>query len=301
MCDSIEGRTSAALSLSVLTVSAQGVFVLYVLRLQYYQLLALKAVRVRDLRYTFEGLLPAPADPLTDEEAAAIQSPMVEQASSSSTAVEAAAPALVSAPSTSSAKPSKWYLYLVGSRCHMASCDLLNLGVAHTHRMWGSCPNGQLQLEPTPLTMLENVTIVSVCCGSDHTLMLSDTGRVYGFGEHLYGAIGSRSSDSSTVRTIAMPGDVRVKQIAAGATFSACLTETGNVVLFGTRAPILPASGIHFSTAPTLRDTEVHRWSGQGGCFDEEVGTVHCAGAPQRAHSWNRMWCYAYATIAGRW
>eukprot|EP01122_Echinamoeba_exundans_P006691 TRINITY_DN1934_c0_g1_i4.p1 TRINITY_DN1934_c0_g1~~TRINITY_DN1934_c0_g1_i4.p1 ORF type:complete len:633 (-),score=68.00 TRINITY_DN1934_c0_g1_i4:1562-3460(-) len=31
-----------------------------------------------------------------------------------------------------------------------------------------------------------------------------------------------------------MPGDVRVKQIAAGATFSACLTETGNLVLFGT-------------------------------------------------------------------
>mmetsp|Transcript_6193 Transcript_6193/g.9750 ORF Transcript_6193/g.9750 Transcript_6193/m.9750 type:complete len:511 (+) Transcript_6193:308-1840(+) len=80
--------------------------------------------------------------------------------------------------------------------------------------------------------------VISVACGAKHTCLLTDAGNIVTFGENSAGQLGDGTLTSRSVPSIVpsrtFDGEtVRYTQVVAGARFTAALTTTGRVIVFG--------------------------------------------------------------------
>ena len=95
------------------------------------------------------------------------------------------------------------------------------------------------ETDPSELPVLENDKIVQISEGTDHILMLGESGRVYSYGTNTYGQLGDgtltpRQGGISTAVKIGQ-GNVleNVKEISAGDKYSIAVTTDGKVYVFG--------------------------------------------------------------------
>lgn len=109
---------------------------------------------------------------------------------------------------------------------------------------WGqlgvSMGSGTTNANPTPVLVVlpgQDGTIRQIAVGQEHTLVLTSTGQLFGFGDNSYGELAGafpEGSPNPTPTLLALPGGVTsVVQIAAGDFFSLVLTSTGQIYSFG--------------------------------------------------------------------
>lgn len=105
--------------------------------------------------------------------------------------------------------------------------------------VFGSNVNGQLGLSqevdsthiPTALKFFENKKVVKIACGKLHTLVLCEGNELYSWGVNDDHALG-RSGDEETPKRVKFNGNII--DMCAGASFSAVLTDRGQVFACGT-------------------------------------------------------------------
>lgn len=97
----------------------------------------------------------------------------------------------------------------------------------------GQCGHVQLvpYKTPTQIEQLNDLNIVQVSCGDNHSLFLTDTGEVYGCGDNKRGQLGIETQH----QTITEPQKIfeSIKKIGCGQNFSVLLDTNGNLLTFG--------------------------------------------------------------------
>lgn len=98
------------------------------------------------------------------------------------------------------------------------------LGLGHTH----DC------LSPQPVLELQGERVLSVACGSEHSLAATERGTVYAWGWGRYGNLGDgESSDRYLPTRVHGLDGVRVVEAECGWRHSAVVTDAGHVYTFG--------------------------------------------------------------------
>eukprot|EP01083_Nonionella_stella_P277700 944147_1 len=78
------------------------------------------------------------------------------------------------------------------------------------------------------------LTASAIACGSSHSLILTETGRLYSFGVGARGVLGhGDEEDISTPKEVSSLKESHVIEIAAGHSHSVVLTDSGSVYTFG--------------------------------------------------------------------
>lgn len=105
---------------------------------------------------------------------------------------------------------------------------------------WGSNMYDQLGLEgfgsspqPIELVLLAGKTIVEIACGSYHSIVIDNTGKLYAFGNNMYGQLGIESSDNSIPIEVASLSTKNIINIACGSYHTLALDSTGQVYAWG--------------------------------------------------------------------
>ncbi len=90
-----------------------------------------------------------------------------------------------------------------------------------------------------PLDVLLDEKVIQVACGQQHTLFLTESGTVYATGHGAYGILGTgETSDElipvelTSLKETLLEGE-RVIKVACGGTFSALVTDAGNLYVWG--------------------------------------------------------------------
>jgi len=127
----------------------------------------------------------------------------------------------------------------------------LSCGAAHTAILtkegqlytWGSNQHGQCGREgahqaatPGPVHVLATHKLVGVACGGGHTLALTDTGRLYGFGLNATGQLGNgnhNTHSNPTPQLVRLSGGIVISDMACGEEFSAAITHDGRLLTWG--------------------------------------------------------------------
>ncbi|XP_001639937.2 protein RCC2 homolog isoform X2 [Nematostella vectensis] len=89
---------------------------------------------------------------------------------------------------------------------------------------------------PKVIDRLKMHTIVQASCGRGHTLILTDAGLVFGFGDNKLGQIGQGHQKPTSLPCplqIMHPTDKKVTKVCCGAEFSMLLDENGDIFSFG--------------------------------------------------------------------
>jgi hypothetical protein len=106
----------------------------------------------------------------------------------------------------------------------------------------GNATNNDANPNPTPtLVTLPGATggVSQVAGGDTHTLAVTTTGQVYGFGDNFYGELGNANHNDSgapnpTPTPVPLPSQQGpASQVAAGVGFSAVVTSAGQLYTFG--------------------------------------------------------------------
>jgi alpha-tubulin suppressor-like RCC1 family protein len=105
---------------------------------------------------------------------------------------------------------------------------------------WGVLGNGKRNDEiysPELNQYLSDKQIIDICCGGYHTLVLTNRGEVYAWGENTKGQIGNQTSGFDQYQLIPIKvnafNDEKVIQISCGIYHSMALTESGHVFCWG--------------------------------------------------------------------
>jgi len=121
------------------------------------------------------------------------------------------------------------------------SCHSIVITTEGKAYSWGRNDQGQLghgdilrKDNPSLIESLESLNIIDAACGRSHSLVLSDRGHVYAFGENKMGQLGLGH------QTAQIPSPTRVKhsgppvrKMACGAEFSMIVDVRGNLFSFG--------------------------------------------------------------------
>ncbi len=92
----------------------------------------------------------------------------------------------------------------------------------------------EIHLEPKVIEALSDVRVVAIAAGYEHSMVLTDEGKVLSFGSGGYGELGHGDrATQCTPKVIEMLRSMRVVAIAAGANFSLVLTDVGAMFSFG--------------------------------------------------------------------
>ena len=104
---------------------------------------------------------------------------------------------------------------------------------------WGYNPKGQFDDElsgvvfkPTIVKELKDIIITDIEAGDSHSLVLTDSGTVYAWGNNEYGQIGDETLSTRYVPT-KISSLSNVKYINAKGNTSSCITENGDAWLWG--------------------------------------------------------------------
>ncbi|CAG9327461.1 unnamed protein product [Blepharisma stoltei] len=100
---------------------------------------------------------------------------------------------------------------------------------------------GYVSLVPLKINYFSerNITIKAIACGEAHTLALDTNGKVFAFGWGEDGQLGisrdelTNQSMSKEITLISALDSLNIVKISAGSIFSACLTETGQILVWG--------------------------------------------------------------------
>lgn len=94
---------------------------------------------------------------------------------------------------------------------------------------------GYVALSPKKLKDLSKsgICIKSVACGEAHTLLLDSNGKIYAFGWGEDGQLGFEDLPSQGQLKVIESMPYKAVKIAAGSVFSACLTDMGQVFVWG--------------------------------------------------------------------
>lgn len=99
--------------------------------------------------------------------------------------------------------------------------------------------------------------VVQVACGSIHTILRTDKGRLFSCGNGSSFALGHRNKENQSIfKQIEFFGTEEktpIKTIAAGMSHSACVTETGDVYTWGVHI------NLQHLTSQQERDKAVHK------------------------------------------
>jgi alpha-tubulin suppressor-like RCC1 family protein len=88
--------------------------------------------------------------------------------------------------------------------------------------------------QPTIVEAMQEITVVQVSAGPEHSLVLTESGEVYSFGEGQYGSLGHGDEEQQLVpKLIEMMRGKKVVQVSAGGLHNLVLTERGEVYSFG--------------------------------------------------------------------
>lgn len=107
---------------------------------------------------------------------------------------------------------------------------------------WGYNGNGQLGMgnnvnQPSPcrVSSLQNVIISQIVCGYNHTLALSDQGKLYSWGANAYGQLGTGNKANQVTATLVDIQEKRVVSVAAihYSHLSGALLQSGEVYMWG--------------------------------------------------------------------
>lgn len=116
--------------------------------------------------------------------------------------------------------------------------DMFQLG--HSKSLMFKDDMGSVVLRPMPVAYFTSnrITVKGVSCGEAHTVALDSEGHLYAFGWGAYGQLGlgawdAKQKRAEKVRKIKGLADVKVMSIACGLLFSACVTEMGQVWVWG--------------------------------------------------------------------
>lgn len=122
------------------------------------------------------------------------------------------------------------------SACHCVA--ITDEGKVYT---WGRNEKGQLGLSdinrrdvPTKVDMLDSFNVVAAACGKNHTLFLTDRGKVFGAGDNKMGQLGI----GNQTQHVPCPMQVKykgppIRRIACGGEFSMISDINGNLYSFG--------------------------------------------------------------------
>jgi len=108
--------------------------------------------------------------------------------------------------------------------------------------VWGQNKFGQLGIGdvkspyavPRPIPLHAGLRVVSASCGYGHTLLLTDAGEVYSFGDNRQGQLGTGRQGGQHTSPVQVRGaNAPIKAIGAGGEFSVMLSESGSVQSLG--------------------------------------------------------------------
>jgi len=131
---------------------------------------------------------------------------------------------------------------------------------------WGCNRDGQLSQSKNPLLLLpRNVTsffgtqILRVECGKNHTLLYTEDGELYAFGQGTCGQLGngSKKNQSSPILLDGFPKN-KIASIACGIQHSVAITTSGSVYIWGYVSADqlgLPEQGEEYLVSPVVVDT----------------------------------------------
>lgn len=109
---------------------------------------------------------------------------------------------------------------------------------------WGNGGTGALghgdvenQALPREVEGLKEHKIVKVDCGSEHTIVLTDKGKLFAFGNNRYGQLGVQGQNSVQLNSpekISIPLNIgKVKDFACGEDHNAYICHKGNLYTWG--------------------------------------------------------------------
>eukprot|EP00618_Florenciella_parvula_P017339 CAMPEP_0119492348 /NCGR_PEP_ID=MMETSP1344-20130328/16917_1 /TAXON_ID=236787 /ORGANISM="Florenciella parvula, Strain CCMP2471" /LENGTH=764 /DNA_ID=CAMNT_0007527671 /DNA_START=8 /DNA_END=2302 /DNA_ORIENTATION=- len=101
-----------------------------------------------------------------------------------------------------------------------------------THGCLGTGEGGN-SFEPYFLRAVRDIRVMQVAAGQSHTLLLADTGAVFGLGCNECGQLGTGDRRSAVTPVEVRTGGLPIAQLAAGAHFSLYLTEDGRILSSG--------------------------------------------------------------------
>ena len=150
----------------------------------------------------------------------------------------------------------------------------LSLGVEHSGcitetgklYMWGSNGDGQLGDEtivsktvPTliPQSRFNNEKVVGLSLGENFSGCITETGKVYMWGNNGYGQLGDGTTTQRNVPTLIPQSafnNEKVVGLSLGGNFSGCITETGKVYMWGQNnyGQLGDGTTTYYRSVPTL-------------------------------------------------
>ncbi|CAG2170781.1 unnamed protein product, partial [Oppiella nova] len=103
---------------------------------------------------------------------------------------------------------------------------------------WGDLEQSDIYFKPRLITINESIETIfeQICCGENHTLVLTTNGQVYGWGSNKCGQIGCGSRDMDTISTpinIEFPIGYKILNIICYELISSAVTPDGQVFVWG--------------------------------------------------------------------
>lgn len=84
--------------------------------------------------------------------------------------------------------------------------------------------------------VFDGIRLKSIKCGADHTIFLTQNGRMYGCGENIYGQIGIINDNQHQryqLKPILIPFLYNIIDVECGRKHNICLDKSGNIWVFG--------------------------------------------------------------------
>jgi RCC1 and BTB domain-containing protein len=96
------------------------------------------------------------------------------------------------------------------------------------------CTNYPHQLTPIKINGFNNEKVISVSCGYEHSLALTEYGEVYGWGRNDLGQLGINNvTHQNTPNKVQNLNDVFIEKIICGQSHSLLLSSVGDIYAFG--------------------------------------------------------------------
>ncbi len=107
-------------------------------------------------------------------------------------------------------------------------------GFGHNDYGQIGCANNAHQLTPIKINGFNNEKVISVSCGSLHSLALTEYGEVYGWGRNDLGQLGINNvTHQNTPNKVQNLNDVFIEKIICGQNHSLLLSSVGDIYTFG--------------------------------------------------------------------
>eukprot|EP01080_Neovahlkampfia_damariscottae_P005553 gene5553-9371_t len=106
--------------------------------------------------------------------------------------------------------------------------------VSFGYNLYGQLGDGSTITKASPVALsLNNMDIISVATGNDHSIILNSNGYVFLFGRNVYGQIGDGTTTNRLIPTILPYSNSKILKIAAGGHSTFILKSNGTLFGFG--------------------------------------------------------------------